>query len=179
MFASMPTLIWIHFLTALVALPLGLTQLLAAKGTPVHRLLGRIYVPVMLVSLLSALTTIVDGTQFLFFHILAIVSLWSLWRGMLNLRRWLKGGNPAHLRDHKIDMAFSWLGLFMAGVSQVLVNPRFGVSDLMLGWQYWTVFFGLNALLYGAGSWWIFRRLVGPPVQESPVQQSPVRQGDN
>lgn len=166
MFADMPLLIWVHFLTALVALPLGLTQLLAAKGTPVHRLLGRIYVPVMLVSLLSALTTITDGTQFLFFHVLAIVGLWSLWSGMRNLRRWLKGGNPAHLRAHKIDMAFSWLGLFMAGVSQYLVNPRFGLAEFTSGWTYWGIFAAINIVIYAVGSWWIFRRLVGPPVRQ-------------
>ena len=162
MFADMPPLIWVHFLTALVALPLGLTQLLAAKGTPVHRLLGRIYVPVMLVCLLSALTTITDGTQFLFFHILALVGLWSLWSGMRNLRRWLKGGDPAHLRAHKIDMGYSWLGLFMAGVSQALVNPRFGLAEFTSGWTYWTMFAAINIVIYAAGSWWIFRRLVGP-----------------
>lgn len=166
MFADMPPLIWVHFIAALIALPLGLTQLLAAKGTPVHRMLGRIYVPVMLVALLSALATLLDGTFFLFFHVLALIGLWTLWRGMLHLRRWLKTGDPANLRGHKIDMAFSWLGLFMAGVSQGLVNPRFGLSELMPGWQYWTVFFGLNAVIYGAGSWWIFTRLVGPPVRQ-------------
>ncbi len=167
MFADMPLLIWVHFLTALIALPLGLTQLLAAKGTPVHRLLGRIYVPVMLVSLLSALTTITDGTQFLFFHILALVGLWSLWNGMRNLRRWLKGGDPAHLRAHKLDMGFSWLGLFMAGVSQVLVNPRFGIAEFTSGWTYWTLFGAINVVIYAAGSWWIYRRLVGPPEQQA------------
>jgi uncharacterized membrane protein len=166
MFANMPPLIWVHFLTALIALPLGLTQLLAAKGTSVHRLLGRIYVPVMLVSLLSALATIADGTNFLFFHILAFVGLWSLWSGMRNLRRWLSGGDPAHLRAHKIDMAYSWLGLFMAGVSQVLVNPRFGVADYMSGWAYWSLFAAINIAIYSAGSWWIFRRLVGPQVRQ-------------
>ena len=166
MFAGMPLLIWVHFLTALVALPLGLTQLLAAKGTPVHRLLGRIYVPVMLVSLLSALSTIADGTDFLFFHILALVGLWSLWSGMRSLRRWMKGGDPAQLRAHKIDMAFSWLGLFMAGVSQVLVNPRFGLAEYTSGWTYWSLFAAINILIYAAGNWWIFRRLVGPPVRQ-------------
>jgi hypothetical protein len=71
-------------------------------------------------------------------------------------------------------MGFSWLGLFMAGVSQGLVNPRFGLSSIMTSWEYWITFFALNAVIYGVGSWWIFTRLVGPP-----VQQSPVRQDDN
>jgi hypothetical protein len=44
----------------------------------------------------------------------------------------------------------------------------------MTSWEYWVTFFALNAVIYGVGSWWIFTRLVGPP-----VQQSPVRQDDN
>lgn len=159
-------LIWIHFLASLVALPLGLTQLLAAKGTPVHRRLGRFYVPIMLIALVTALASFQPGTPFLFFYILALVGLGSLGSGMLNLRRWLKGGNPAHLRGHKIDMAFSWLGLFMAAVSQVLVNPRFGIADFTTGWTYWGIFALINILIYAAGSWWIFHRLIVEPVRQ-------------
>lgn len=160
MFASIPLLLWIHLVTALVALPLGLWQLLAAKGTPGHRLLGRIYVPVMLVCLLSALAAFRPETRFLFFYILALVGLWSLWDGMGNLRRWLQGGDARHLRNHKISMGYSWLGLFMAFVSQIMVNPRFGINDFAFGWAYWVMFGLINTLIYAAGSWWIFRRLV-------------------
>jgi uncharacterized membrane protein len=162
MFADMPPLIQVHFLASLLALPLGLVQLLAAKGTRVHRMLGRIYVPVMLVAILSALATFRPGTQFLFFHLLGLVGLWSLADGMVNLRRWLRGRNPAHLRLHTISMGYSWLGLFMAAVSQLLVNPRFGISELTPGLPFWALFAAINAILYAAGSWWIFRRLAAP-----------------
>ncbi len=160
MFADMPPVIWVHFLAALIALPLGAAQLLASKGTAVHRWMGRVYVPVMLVALLSALASYQPGTPFLFFHILAFVGLWSLFDGMRNLRRWLRAGDAAHLRAHKISMAYSWLGLFMAGVSQLLVNPRFGLSGVATSWQFWTMFAGINIAIYAAGSWWIFRWLV-------------------
>jgi len=163
MLANIPPLLWVHFLTALIALPLGLWQLVAAKGTQGHRLLGRIYVPVMLICLLSALATYRPSTQFLFFHILALVGLWSLSDGMRNQRRWLREGNPAALRSHKITMGYSWLGLFMAFVSQMLVNPRFGINDFAFGWTYWAVFALINLLIYAAGSWWIFKRLVPQP----------------
>ncbi len=159
MYPEIAPLIWIHIVTAVVALPLGLWQLLAPKGTSVHRLLGRIYVPVMLVSLISALVTFRPGTQFVFFYILAIVSLITLAGGMGNLRRWLRHGNPAHLRSHKIDMGFSWLGLFMAFVSQLLVNPRFGIAEFTMGWRYWATFAAVNIVIYAIGSWWIFTRL--------------------
>jgi hypothetical protein len=73
------------------------------------------------------------------------------------------GDGTGHLRAHKIDMAYSWLGLFMAGVSQYLVNPRFGLAEFTSGWTYWSLFAAINIVIYATGSWWIFRRLVGPP----------------
>ncbi len=162
MFDDMPPLILSHFLATLVALPLGLVQLVAPKGTPVHRWLGRIYVPVMLVALLTALAAYRPGTSFLFFYGLALVGLVTLAGGMWHLFRWFKGRDPAELRAHKIDMGFSWLGLLMAGVSQILINPRFGISTIDNGATFWGLFALINILMYAAGSWWIFRRLAGP-----------------
>lgn len=166
MFASMSPLIWVHFIAALIALPLGLVQLLAPRGTPVHRATGYFYIPVMLVTLVSALASYQPGTRFLFFYILAIIGLFSLTAGCLNLALWLRHRNPARLRAHAIDMGYSWLGLFMAFVSQLLVNPRFGISTLTPGAEFWTLFAAINLALYAAGSWFIFRRLV-PSLQQA------------
>lgn len=158
MLADLKPLIAIHFAASLVALPLGVVQLTAAKGTPGHRILGYIYAVTMLVALVSALLTWPER-QFLFFYILAIVGLGSLAAGMWSLWRWFRTRNPADLRRHKIDMGFSWLGLFMAGVSQFLINPRFGISPVMEPLAFWGLFAAINLLLYAAGSWWIFARL--------------------
>lgn len=158
MFADLPPLIAIHFAAALLALPVGIVQLAAAKGTPAHRWLGYLYVGAMLVANLSALLTWPDRT-FLVFYILAVVSLGSLASGMWALLRWFRTGDERHLRRHKVDMGYSWLGLFMAGVSQALVNPRFGIAPALGPVAFWSLFAALNLALYGAGSWWIFRRL--------------------
>jgi uncharacterized membrane protein len=158
MFADLPPLIAIHFAATLVALPVGAVQLTAAKGTPRHRVGGYAYVAAMLVALLSALLTWPDR-QFLFFYILALVGLGSLASGMLGLKRWFRTKDPAWLRRHTIDMGYSWLGLFMAGVSQVMVNPRFGIAPGMEPLAFWGVFAAVNIALYAAGSWWIFTRL--------------------
>lgn len=159
MFANIPPLIWVHFAAALVALPLGLQQLLGDKGTPTHRRNGYIYVVAMLLALISALASFRPGTPFLPFHILAIVGLFSLTAGMLALRRWLRDRNPADLRRHKIDMGYSWLGLGMAGVSQIASNPRFGLAPPLGSVQFWAVLLVLNLAMYAAGSAWIFRKL--------------------
>lgn len=159
MFSNIPPLIWCHFLATLVALPLGLQQLLGAKGTAQHRRNGYIYAVAMLVALVSALASYRPGTPFLPFHILAIVGLFSLTAGMLALRRWLRDRNPVDLRRHKINMGYSWVGLAMAGVSQFASNPRFGLAPPMGSAQFWAVLLVLNLAMYAAGSAWIFRKL--------------------
>jgi uncharacterized membrane protein len=158
MFADLPPLIAIHFAASLVALPLGAVQLGAPKGTRAHRIAGYVYVVTMMIAIFSALLTWPDR-DFIVFYFLGLVGLGSLGAGMWNLRRWFRNGDPAALRRHKIDMGYSWLGLLMAGVSQLLVNPRFGIAPGMEPLLFWGVFAAINILLYAAGSWWIFSRL--------------------
>jgi uncharacterized membrane protein len=164
MLSNLPPLLLAHFIAACFALPLGLYQLLARQGTPGHALAGRIYVPAMLLCNLAALATLASGEArgFAFspFHVLALVSLYSLGSGMLALRRWLRARQPDDLRIHKIQMAYSWLGLFMAGVSQFLVNDRFGIAPAYEPMRFWTSFAVINAVLYAVGTWWIFARLL-------------------
>lgn len=163
MLDNLPPLLLAHLAAACLALPLGLYQLIAGQGTPGHALAGRLYVPAMLVCNISALATFsasARNIQFSPFHILALVSLWSLGSGMLALRRWLRQRNPDDLRTHKIQMAYSWLGLFMAGVSQFLVNDRFGIAPAFEPVRFWASFAVINLVLYVAGSWWIFRVLL-------------------
>lgn len=164
MFADLPPLIAIHFAAALVALPVGAVQLSAPKGTPGHRVGGYVYIVAMVVALVSALLTWPDR-DFLLFYILALVGLGSLLSGSWALWRWFQSQEATWLRRHKIDMGYSWLGLLMAGTSQFLVNPRFGVSPGMEPLQFWGMFAVVNLALYALGSWWIFARLVdgAPP----------------
>jgi uncharacterized membrane protein len=164
MLANLPPLLLAHFIAACLALPLGLYQLTATQGTPAHALAGRLYVPAMLVANLTALATfsLTDPRfyGFLPFYILALVSLWSLGAGMLAMRRWLRDRQRGDLNRHKINMAYSWLGLMMAGVSQMLTNQRFGIVDGFEPVTFWTSVVVINLVLYAVGSWWIFRRLL-------------------
>lgn len=152
--------ILVHLATALVALPLGAWQLTARPGTKLHARTGAAYILIMYISLLSALFNYRPGTIWLFFYILAIVGLVTLTAGVVRLRQWLRTRTPVYLEKHAINMGFSWLGLFMAGMSQLFVNPRFGVAPMLGPIAYWSAFFALNALLYAGGSWWIMRRIV-------------------
>lgn len=163
MFANIPPLIWVHFMSTLIALPLGLHQLRAQKGTNLHRRNGYIYTVTMILALLSALAAYRPGTPFLPFHILAFVGLYSLGTGMLALRRWLREKNPIDLRRHKINMGYSWVGLGMAGVSQFASNPRFGLAPPMGTATFWGVLIVLNLVMYAVGTAWIFGRLAKEP----------------
>lgn len=160
MFANLTPMLWVHFIAVLAALGLGAVQLVAAKGGVLHRQSGRVYVVAMLLGNAGALTSYRGGVNI--FHVFAIVSLVSLALGMLSLRAWLRRGGPARLRSHQIHMAFSYLGLVMAGVSQALTNPRFGLAVTMSPAAFWGAFAAINIVLYGLGSWAIFARLAVP-----------------
>jgi uncharacterized membrane protein len=164
MLSNLPPLLLAHFIAACLAMPLGLYQIMARQGTPGHALAGRLYVPAMLVCNLSALATFSPSDPrfngFLPFYILALVSLYALASGMLALRRWLQRRNDNDLKTHKIQMAFSWLGLMMAGVSQVITNHRFGIAEGFEPVRFWTMVIVINVVLYAVGSWWIFGRLL-------------------
>ena len=160
MLDNLPPLLLAHLVAACLAMPLGLYQLVARQGTPGHALAGRLYVPAMLVCNLGALASYRPGTPFLPFHILALVSLYSLGSGLWSLRRWLRSRNADALKTHKIQMAYSWLGLMMAGISQVLTNQRFGIVDGFDPVSFWTMVVAVNAVLYAVGSWWLFKVLL-------------------
>jgi uncharacterized membrane protein len=160
MLTNLSPLLLAHLVAACLAMPLGLYQMLARQGTPGHALAGRLYVPAMLVCNIGALASFRPETRFLPFHILALVSLYSMGSGMWALRKWLTRRQPGDLKTHKIQMAYSWLGLMMAGISQIITNPRFGIMEGFEPVQFWAVVIGLNVLLYAIGSWWLFGRLL-------------------
>lgn len=160
MLANLSPLLLAHLVAACLAMPLGLYQMLARQGTPGHALAGRLYVPAMLVCNIGALASYRPDTKFLPFHILAFVSLYSLGTGMWALKKWLRDRQPKDLKAHKVQMAYSWLGLMMAGFSQVLTNPRFGIMEGFEPVQFWAMVVGLNVVMYAIGSWWLFRVLL-------------------
>ena len=152
MFAHLTLPGWFHFLAGLAALVLGLLVFLLPKGTRVHRAAGTAYVAAMLVVCLSAFGIYAINGRPGVFHVLAAVSLTSLTLGMLNLRRWRRTREPARLAAHYQHMAYSYLGLFMAFVSQMLVNPRF-VGDWVPGRTAFALaLIAINLALYAAGS---------------------------
>lgn len=65
---------WVHFLASLIALAVALVILLRPKGTPVHKLRGRIYVAALLATSATALGIYRRGI-FFFPHWFAVAAL--------------------------------------------------------------------------------------------------------
>ncbi|MCY3770343.1 MAG: DUF2306 domain-containing protein [Gammaproteobacteria bacterium] len=101
--------IWIHLVTALLALGLGMANLALAKGTPRHRAVGRAWVAAMLVVTLSSfgIRELNDGA-FSWIHGLTAWTLFSLFAALYAIRR-------SWVRAHAGFMIGTMAGVVMAG----------------------------------------------------------------
>jgi uncharacterized membrane protein len=125
----MTPLIATHAFSALTAILLGAWQLFfSRKGRPLHRLVGRVWVGLMLyVSVTSFWIRELRHGQFSLLHILSIVTIVAVILGILDARR----GN---LRGHVGNMLGSWIGLCNAGAFALAIPdrdiPQFVLADL-------------------------------------------------
>jgi uncharacterized membrane protein len=124
----MTPLIATHAFAALTSLLLGAWQLfLSPKGTPIHRLVGRVWVASMVFVSVSSfwIREIRDG-QFSFLHILSVVTIVTVTLGLIDARR-------GRINSHVGNMRGSWIGLSVAFIFAVTVParhiPEFMVSD--------------------------------------------------
>ena len=65
---------WVHFIASLIAVVVGATILVRPKGTPTHRLRGRVYVAAVLVTSITALGIYRLGA-FFFAHWFGVAAL--------------------------------------------------------------------------------------------------------
>jgi uncharacterized membrane protein len=103
-------LAYLHLATVLPAFAIGVFQLLRRKGTPSHKLLGKIYMVLMLTTGLITLAMPAEvGPRFLnhfgFIHIFSFLALYSVPAAYIAIRR----GN---LRAHRANM----IGLYVGGI---------------------------------------------------------------
>ncbi|MDR6852248.1 putative membrane protein [Sphingomonas sp. BE123] len=111
----------IHVATVCPAVPLGLYLMLARKGGPRHKMLGRIWIALMVVTAISALFIrhLNDG-GFSFIHLFVPLTLVGAWQTVTSARR---GDLRAH-RKHLVQLylgaliipgAFSFIGSRLMG----------------------------------------------------------------
>jgi len=95
--------IQIHVTAASAALFLGAAIAVMRKGTPRHRLLGRLAAVAMLVTALGSFLITRNG-QWSIIHILSLVTLVSLAGGLWHIRH-------RNVKAHRGYMTGAWLGL--------------------------------------------------------------------
>ncbi len=95
----------IHVSTVIPAIPLGGFLLLAPKGTPMHKQLGKLWVALMVTTALSAIF-IQSGGSFSFIHIFVPMTLWSSYKLIATARR-------GDMKGHKKEILSLYLGALM------------------------------------------------------------------
>ena len=120
-----------HFTAAMAALVLGTMVIGAVKGTPFHCMLGAGYVAAMVIVNLSALAIYRLTGHVEAFHVLALLNLALLARGIAAalIRR------PGWLVVHSYFMAWSYVSLLAATGSEIVI--RLGGKLGLIGgpWQ--------------------------------------------
>ncbi len=111
-------LIAFHISTALLALALGAVMFARPKGTPSHRLIGRIWVASMAATAFGSFWIRHTG-QFSWIHLLSAWTLFGLAMAVWNVRR----GN---IQAHRGWMIGLYMGLAIAGAFTLLPSRLLG-----------------------------------------------------
>lgn len=109
----------IHLATVVPALPLGAYLLIRRKGDRLHRLLGRIWGGLMMITALASFWIRDISEELSFIHIFSIVTLVAIPRAVLLIRR---GNVDAHGRI----MTGVYIGLVVAGIFAFLPERLLG-----------------------------------------------------
>jgi uncharacterized membrane protein len=124
----MRTVIAVHIAAAVLSLVVGASILLLRKGTPRHRLMGRIWVAAMVVTALSSFDIReLNHGKLSWVHGLAVLTALSLVRAIWAIRQ----GN---VRGHMAAMRGSFVGLVVAGMAAD-VTPHRVLNVMLSGWS--------------------------------------------
>lgn len=115
---AMSTSVLLHIVTAVPAMLLGGAILWRPKGTFIHKLLGRIWVALMLVTAVGSFGIKSSG-QFSWIHILSTVTIVSIVAGLIAIRR-------GRRRTHQRCMQGAYTGLIIAFVFTLLPGRILG-----------------------------------------------------
>ncbi len=105
-----------HVVAAFSALVVGAAVLLMPKGTHAHRVIGTVYVLVLVVVNVAALSLHRENA-FGVFHALAVVSLFTIAVGLSPL--FLGRSSEVVITTHAYCMTWSYAGLVAAGCGQL------------------------------------------------------------
>lgn len=126
----MSLMVVLHLCSALAALVLGSLLFGVPKGTFTHKIMGRIWMILMLVAALSAFglsSGMMMGMYFSPLHALAIYTLFMLW----NAYRYIRVGRISAHR--KAVLGLYWGALVIPGIIAVLWPGRY-LNQVVMGW---------------------------------------------
>ncbi|MEL7690405.1 DUF2306 domain-containing protein [Citromicrobium bathyomarinum] len=95
----------IHIVTVLPCVPLGAYLLLSTKGTKLHKMLGKIWVSLMVVTAI-AITFVRGGSDFSWIHIFVPITLLGAWQVVRTARK-------GDLASHRRNITRMYLGALM------------------------------------------------------------------
>jgi uncharacterized membrane protein len=139
----------IHVFAGFSSLIFGLFVLLRTKGTAIHKFTGRVYVISMITLNATAFGIYELFGGFGIFHILAIVSLLTVFAGMVpvlfrsRFRNWL--------RLHYLFMSWSYAGLLAATSNEAFVHIDI-LQGLIRTTTPWLPFLVMMLILIGCAS---------------------------
>lgn len=115
----------IHVASVLPAVPLGGYILLTRKGTPRHRLLGKVWLVLMLITATSAIF-IKSGGTFSWIHLFVPLTFHAAWKTVATARR-------GDIAGHKRHLVLTYLtALMIPGIAAFLVPGRL-MNVMLLG----------------------------------------------
>lgn len=115
---TLSTPVLLHLVTAVPAMLLGGAVLWRPKGTFIHKLLGRVWVVLMLITAVGSFG-IKSAGQFSWIHILSTVTIVSIVAGLIAIRRGRRG-------THQRCMQGAYAGLLIAFVFTLLPGRMIG-----------------------------------------------------
>lgn len=106
----MTILIWVHAIGALIALALGVVIYSRPKGDGIHRWVGRLFVFIMGISVLSSFVILTDGS-FSFLHVLSLLAVFWIGKGVYMVKK-----KPKNWLFHHVNaMGSAFVSLIVAG----------------------------------------------------------------
>jgi uncharacterized membrane protein len=113
---------WVHFIASLIALALGAVVVVRPKGTPAHRLRGRIYAVAVVVTSLTALGIYRLGV-FFFAHWFGVAALIAMMVGVAAAHFKIPRRGRVHV--HLTCMLLSYYILIGGGVNELFLRVDF------------------------------------------------------
>ena len=118
--------IYSHIALALAAVPVGLFILLSKKGTAQHKLVGRVWLVIMLIVSLSAILIheIYPG-RYSLIHLLIPWTIGSLIYSIWNIKRFKKTRQIKYRQAHMYSMIGVYIGALLVAGAFTLLPGRF------------------------------------------------------